>query len=398
MGNIFKYSVVVVGLAVLVSPLGVSLAQPARPGNEAKKPSPDKPADAVPVDPYGADVNAPAPTPPDTAQPGTAPIGGDGKALDPPDNSLPDSPDNASPDSSAQATPDVPPADGDEAGDDESGDPDDDVEAQKLDQPKHAYEDVEVKLPLLFTTPTGHLLPAGVMMASAGLDTGGGFNGDFRIGLGDVAEFGVDTTSLIRIRSCAECESSGVSPPYPTALFKMGTSEGLFNKYFPALALGFRKSFENEHDNRITRVAQLYLVASKSLGSKVKLHAGAVFWDASIKQSFGNASEVLLHDQGVGTQLRGFGGVEVQPLPRSQILLELNWAPEFAIDETTGTDSIELRPTLSWGVRYELASWAVVESGVRIPDIADLNLIDAQIFGQFRFVTRRFRRYLNKLN
>ena len=172
----------------------------------------------------------------------------------------------------------------------------------------------------------------------------------------------------------------------------MGINEHSLFKHQPAISLGFRKSFEVEHDNRTTRVAQLYLVASKSFGPKFKLHAGGVFWDASIARSDG--TEILLHDSGLSKQLRAFGGIELEPLPRSQILLELHWVPEFTLSDDAGVDDIALRPTLSWGVRYQLADWAMLESGVRVPDIQDVNLIDAQIFGQIRFVTRRFRRFL----
>jgi hypothetical protein len=245
---------------------------------------------------------------------------------------------------------------------------------------------------MLFQTPTGHLLPAGVILGSVGVDTGGDAGGELRVGLGDVAEFGIGSSDTIRAKSCSTCSTRTISP-YPTALFKMGIEEGLLSRFQPALALGFRKSFEREHDDRKTRVAQLYAVASKQIVPRFHVHVGGVFWDAEIQN---NGQNTLLHDEGYRDQLRMFGGIEVEPLPRSKIMLELDWAPEFTIRDD-GTDSIALRPVFSWGVRYALADWALIESGVRIPDIKDINLIDAQIFGQVKFVSHRFSRFLEGL-
>lgn len=254
-------------------------------------------------------------------------------------------------------------------------------------------EEEPIQMPIIFSAPTGHLLPAGIVLTQGGIDTAGGVSSDIRVGLGDVAEFGIGTNALINVRNNGG-EPEAV-PAYPTALFKMGISEDLLFRFQPAISLGFRKSFEVDHDDRKTRVAQLYLVASKSLGPKFRLHAGGVFWDASVERDDG--TEVLLHARGVSRQLRAFGGIEIEPLPRSQILIELSWVPEFALGGDSTADRISLRPTLSWGVRYELAEWAMIESGVRVPDIQDVNLIDAQIFGQLRFVTRRFRKFLEGL-
>jgi hypothetical protein len=88
----------------------------------------------------------------------------------------------------------------------------------------------------------------------------------------------------------------------------------------------------------------------------------------------------------VSDQIRTFGGFEVRPLDRSEIMVDLGWAPEFCY-ACTGTAQIRLRPELAWGVRYEVAPWMRLESGVRVPDIANANLLDAQIFGMLTFVT-----------
>ena len=53
---------------------------------------------------------------------------------------------------------------------------------------------------------------------------------------------------------------------------------------------------------------------------------------------------------------------------------------------------MRLRPTLSWGVRYAVASFLNLEAGVRVPDIGTANLLDAQIFGQATFTSWALRR------
>ena len=257
----------------------------------------------------------------------------------------------------------------------------------------------QLELPVLFDGATGHLLPAGVIMTTAGIDTGGALASDLRIGLGDVAEFGIGTTDLIRAgHNCAagKCDSYDAVSPYPLALFKMGVSENRLFDHQPAVAIGFRTTFERHHDARSTRVAELYVVASKQLGSRVNVHAGGVFWDASI--AHGDDSPVFFHDEGLGKQLRPFGGIELQPLPRSRLLLEWVWVPEFQLGQNDVPDRIKLRPMFAWGVRYELTSWAMIESGVRIPNIGDINLLDAQIFGQLKLVSHRFSRFLDGLH
>ena len=57
-----------------------------------------------------------------------------------------------------------------------------------------------LRFPEVLTTPTGWLLPAGVLYSRNAIDTGGGVSSDNRVGLGDVAEFGVATTDLMRAK------------------------------------------------------------------------------------------------------------------------------------------------------------------------------------------------------
>lgn len=244
----------------------------------------------------------------------------------------------------------------------------------------------KMRFPEVLNTPTGWLLPAGVLYSRNRIDTGGGVSSDNRVGLGDVAEFGVATTDQVRERQTdSSKEKPEVLQPYVTASFRLGVDENRLFMGQPGVTLGFRKSFEREHLGSRTRIAELTLVASKHLGPDVALHVGGSLWDASLQESAGAEmppDPITLHGQGFAKQLRAFGGFEARPLPRSEILVDLSWAPEFCYGCAGGTGTIRLRPELAWGVRYQVARFMHIESGVRVPDIANANLLDAQIFGQ----------------
>jgi hypothetical protein len=274
-----------------------------------------------------------------------------------------------------------------------------------------------IYMPEVLTTPTGWLLPAAVLYSKTSLDTGGGVTSDTRIGLGDVAEFGVATTDAVRDRVDESVRASRIQP-YITASFRLGVQEDRLFKNQPGLTLGFRKSFERNHDDFTTRFAELTLVASKHFGKNVAFHVGGAFWDASLRGDLDGdanteASETTLHDISGNSeggilkhQVRVFGGIEVRPLPRSQILIDLGWSPEFCyrctnspteMGDDLNANKIRLKPVLSWGVRYEVARWMRLESGVRLPDIGEANLLEAQIFGQVTFTSWALRRAVDSL-
>ncbi len=263
-------------------------------------------------------------------------------------------------------------------------------------------------MPEVLTIPTGWLLPQAVLYSRTALDTGGGVSSDTRIGLGDVAEFGVATTDGVRERDDQAARAKRIQP-YVTASFRLGVAESRLFEAQPGVTLGFRKSFERNHSDFTTRIAELTLVASKHIGKNFAIHIGGAFWDASLQGDLdGDATtpdeETTLHDFGDVThnQVRPFGGIEVRPLPHSQILVDLGWAPEFcyhcrldagemAAGDDPNSNKIRLKPVLSWGVRYEVAEWMRFESGVRVPDIGEANLLDAQIFGQVTFTSTALR-------
>lgn len=239
-----------------------------------------------------------------------------------------------------------------------------------------------LRFPEVLTTPTGWLLPAGVLYSRNAIDTGGGVSSDNRVGLGDVAEFGVATTDQVRERDLASDKPEQIQP-YVTASFRMGLEENRLFSGQPGVTLGFRKSFERVHHDAKTRIAELTLVASKHLGPDAAVHLGGTLWDASLQNNpHGDTTppEITLHGH-VSDQIRVFGGFEARPLPRSQILIDLGWAPDFCY-QCGGNGTIKLRPELAWGVRYQVARFMHIESGVRVPDIGNFNLLDAQIFGQ----------------
>jgi hypothetical protein len=259
-----------------------------------------------------------------------------------------------------------------------------------------------VYMPELLTTPTGWLLPAAVLYSKTSLDTGGGVSSDTRVGLGDVAEFGIATTDGVRQRTDENDARATRIQPYLTASFRLGIQEDRLFRGQPGVTLGFRKSFERNHDGFSTRIAELTLVGSKHLGPNAAIHVGGAFWDASLEGILDtdgtDRREVTLHGlDNVQSQVRAFGGIELRPLPKSQILVDLGWSPEFCYRCSTDADKIRLRPTLSWGVRYEVAEWMRLESGVRVPDIGDANLLDAQIFGQVSFTSRALQRAIEGL-
>ena len=266
---------------------------------------------------------------------------------------------------------------------------------------KRLRPDRVVDMPEVLTTPTGWLLPAAVLYSKTSLDTGGGVTSDTRVGLGDVAEFGVATTDAVRERN-VEADRAGRIQPYITASFRLGVAEHRLFEEQPGVTLGFRKSFERSHDDYTTRIAELTLVASKHLGKRTAIHVGGAFWDASLEGRVDSDTdpkrEVTMHGlNNWNNQIRVFGGIEVHPLEKSQILVDLGWAPEFCYRCTGDDNKIRLRPTLSWGVRYHVAEWMHLESGVRVPDIGSANLLDAQIFGQVTFTSWALRRAVDSL-
>jgi len=335
------------------------------------QPAPDDSTGETRSEPIDPDVAKPPPRPP-ARQPGRPPARA--RAVDPPQQPPAPPPPTPAP---APAAP--PPPRASEV----------DPMRPPLPPPPPPRVHKPLRFPEVLTTPTGWLLPAGVLYSRNAIDTGGGVSSDNRVGLGDVAEFGVATTDQVRERDHAVDKPEQIQP-YFTASFRLGVDEDRLFAGQPGVTLGFRKSFERVHSDAKTRIAELTLVASKHLGPDAAIHLGGALWDASLQRNPSGTTEhqeVTLHGH-LSDQIRVFGGFEARPLPRSQILIDLGWAPEFCYQcDAAGNGTIRLRPELAWGVRYQVARFLHIESGVRVPDIGNFNLLDAQIFGQLTFTS-----------
>jgi hypothetical protein len=353
---ITRPSVLAVTAALVAAFAGVARAQPA----PEPSPSPPPPPDPTPPAPDPAPAPAPAPAPRDDLP---APVG------------EPVAPYPVDP---AAAVPPSPPPPS----------PPDDPSRRRERKPRRIPD-----LPQILTAPTGRMLPAAYIYTRSSVDTGGGLASELRVGLGDVAEFGVGTTDLIRERRSDDGEAERIAP-YVVASFRLGVAEDRLFRHQPAFAIGFRKSFERDHHDVQTRIAELNVVLSKRFGEAFVVHAGASFWDAALEDAAGLRT---FHDQGkFKDQLRPIGGLEFRPLPDAEILVDLSWAPSFCHAACTD-DTFRLDPILSWGVRYLIADWLHLEAGVRVPDIRDVNLLDAQIFGQLTLITDRLRKVVDSL-
>ncbi|HEY4183182.1 MAG TPA: hypothetical protein VGM90_40440 [Kofleriaceae bacterium] len=326
------------------------------------------------------------------AQP--APIGPGGVPIPPTDNTV-----------ATDGAPVDPPLDPNQMGQTETPQPPADPYAHSTEPTRKAVPRPQISMPEVLTTQTGWLLPAAVLYSRTSVDTGGGVTSDNRVGLGDVAEFGIATIDSVREKDSADDATVERIQPYVLASFRLGVQEGRLFDEQPGVTLGFRKSFERNHNDYKTQIAELTLIASKHLGKNTAVHVGGAFWDASVYGQFGETdadgkpkkTEVNFHDgENFKNQVRAFGGLEVTPLPNSQILVDLGWAPEFCY-HCVDADKIKLRPTLSWGVRYRVAEFMNLEAGVRVPDIASANLLDAQIFGQMTFTSWALRRAVDSL-
>ena len=251
-------------------------------------------------------------------------------------------------------------------------------------------------MPQVWTTPTGWLLPAAVLYSRTGVDTGGGVQSDQRVGLGDVAEFGVSTTDQVRRRADATAVAKAIQP-YVTATFRMGVGEDRLFAGQPGLVLGFRKSFERSLEDHTDpdRRADVRRVEAPRQARRDPRRRRVLGCEPP-GQRHATSRCTITRSTASATSCGRSAALQVEPIDHAEILVDLGWAPEFCY-ACTGTDQIKLRPELSWGVRYQVADWMALESGVRVPDIGDANLLDAQIFGQVTFTSWALRHAVDDL-
>lgn len=217
------------------------------------------------------------------------------------------------------------------------------------------------RAPRLFHAPTAFLQPSGAVFMTAGGTHRGNQYGAVALGVGGVAEIGVESSD--DLGSCAECtpeEPVAEALPTRTAWFKIGVAEDRFFAHQPALALGFQAQIGSVDSGALTelRGARMYLVGSRTLGS-VRLHLGADIWDGGATSA--SDERVLLHDGPMARRVRPFGGFGWTPpiYPRTTVIGEISWVPTFSADR------IDLRWLAAWGVRYQAFNWGSVELAVQ---------------------------------
>jgi hypothetical protein len=205
--------------------------------------------------------------------------------------------------------------------------------------------------PRVFHVPTAWIQPDQAATATLGLNHHGEPFADATVGLGGIAQIGLQLSD----------DSEQLS--IPTGLFQVAVPPDKLWSWQPAVALVYRRSFavpaQTLDGVRIDpSTARLSLVASLHLGS-LALHAGADLWDASVA---GAAAGTALDAQPLTDQLRPLAGLEWRPslYPRTTVLADLAWAPDFS------SQPIALRWLASTGVRYAVTNWADVELGVQV--------------------------------
>ncbi len=214
--------------------------------------------------------------------------------------------------------------------------------------------------PEVVRAPAGFLLPGAQIYARSDLDTRWAWDEHIRLGLGDVAEFGL---------------SSGRD--WHTAQFRMGLR---------GLALGFEKSFARDVAGQPARFAQLHLVYSRTWRPWLTTHSGAGLWDAA-------RGDVVMHDGPLRDRVRAFGGVEVSVVDRSSVIADVWWDLDFCLDDatskphTTSPACMRLVPIASVGVRYYASDAFVLTSGMRLADDT------VSVFGQLSVTNDAFRRF-----
>jgi len=252
-----------------------------------------------------------------------------------------------------------------------------------------------VEAPEVIAAPAGWLLPAGVLYGKMSVDHAGGVGADARVGLGGVAEVCVAAADPLAVRAEEPGRIERVvrrdpprELPFVTVSFRMGLPEDRLFRGQPAIALGFRKSFDHRTGPVTTRFAELHLVASKHLGARAAVHLGASLWDASVAED--GREPFLLHDGDLADQVRAFGGVELRPRDDTAILVDVSWVPV-----RFGAERVALRPVVAWGLRYTASDRLQLQSGVRVTDIDGR---DARLFAQATVTTWSLTRWVNRLD
>jgi hypothetical protein len=230
--------------------------------------------------------------------------------------------------------------------------------------------DLSRKEPRTIFNTTAWVPEAGEVNLDLGMDQELRPVGSATVGLGDIAEFGLQLQH--ERNECDPCEDPSKDAlilNVASAFFKMGTPEALGHKYMPAFVLVFRKALFREAQVftdadrvlskplRETRGAMLTAMASKTLGPAA-LHLGAELLISS--------GTLLQGDFGVDDHvIRPALGAQWTPnkYPLSTFLVDVRWVAE--LEEENGSYDWRTRMTAAWGVRYQALDWASVDLNVR---------------------------------
>ncbi len=252
------------------------------------------------------------------------------------------------------------------------------------DEPPDAREaPVEVGDPIVFTAPTGRIIPSGVIYPRAGFDTSESFIGGAHLGLGGFAEVGFVSTPFVRFERLGEGRARYFNG-YPLVIARLGANEGQLWSGQPGVAVGLRKSFIVHTLGRETQLSELTVAFTKRLNSWGSVTLGAAKWDGEIAlEARGpDGTWALDEERDWGERIRPFAGLEFSPLERFRLMLEAYYMPEFEFDFAPNTPGIELDLAVSLGLRSELAPWFILDVGARGPDLDNLHQIDAELFAQ----------------
>lgn len=262
--------------------------------------------------------------------------------------------------------------------------------------PEGQQAPVEIGDPIVFTAPTGRIIPSGVIYPRAGFNTSQSFIGGGRVGLGGFAEIGFTSTPFVRFERLGEGRARYFNG-YPFVVARIGANEGQLWSGQPGVALGLRRSFTVHHLGRETTLSELTIAFTKSLGSRGSVTFGAAKWDGEIAlEARGpDGTWALDEDRDWGDRIRPFVGLEFSPLERFRLMLEAYYMPEFEFEFAPNTPEIELDLAVSLGLRSELASWLILDVGARGPDLDNLHQIDAELFAQVIFPLRFLRGLLD---
>ncbi|UCE17770.1 MAG: zinc ribbon domain-containing protein [Gemmatimonadota bacterium] len=229
------------------------------------------------------------------------------------------------------------------------------------------------------------LIPTAEVLNSLEISLGGGsiigemkeekrpFLGRASIGLGDVAEIEASTIGMI----------SGLakgSAAIPTAAFKLKILPERDTFPYVGFAGALRSSLWHSEERDTVkfqkRVSTLYFVGSKTFGA-LSLHLGTSISDLRIRTKYRHNNALLSptpeqveawDKEYVNKNItRPFAGLRVEANPKTLLMIEFEYIPEYDFDEedpTVTREQIEAVWMVIAGLRFFAFDWLPLDSGV----------------------------------